>query len=257
MPKAKDEAQLALEKEVKRLRKNLVRRVNYAKKKGYSFSEDYIPDLPKTITEGTLRKFSKYTPQHTLKHSVYISPTGTKQAGAERRKEEATERAKRVAKTYYKNQEIPNGQKARVSSSEPAKVSRVLFMTIEDLMWQLEYSWYDRSRLWTHVHAGRTLESYKVSDSGYMKAALETAIAKDGEEAVLTRINDNAQAIYEIIDQVLLGSGDKYHQEARDGEISAQTQKFAAIIKGAPITQEESLYLTDLAERQQNFIVPQ
>lgn len=260
MAKQKDETQLELEKEVKRLRNNLMQNVRRARKRGYTFSDDYIPNLPKTITEGTLRKFQKYTPKHMYSHSVYTSPEGTVIQGLERKAEESKERAQRAAetrRTYYKEQETPKGEKPRIASQESAPVAKVLLMNIEDLTWQLEFSWYDRSRLWTHTAAKKSLEEYKHDDSNYMLNALRDAIATDGEEAVLERINNNATEIYAIIDQVLLGSGDKYHQDARDAVINAQVRKFARIVKGKPISASESLYLTDLAEKQQNFTVPQ
>ena len=256
-PQEKDEEQLKLEEEVKRLRRNIMQNVRRAKKRGYTFSDNYVPKLPQSITEGTLRKFQKYTSEHMYKHSVYVSTEGIKKEGVERKKEENVIRSQRSAETrkqHYQEQEIPNGEKPKVASSEPAPMQEVLLMNIEDLIWQIEFSWYDRSRLWTHSQGRRPLKDYKTDDASYMKAALETAIQTDGEQAVLERINANATTIYAILDQVLLGSGDKYHLESRDGVINSQVQKFAAIVKGSPITASESLLLTDMAEKQQGVL---
>ena len=253
MVQAKDETQKELEKEAKRLLRNIKRRVKSAQKRGYSFSTDYVPNLPKKVTEGTIRRLKKYTPEYQAKHSVYVSPTGVEISGTERKKQEYTERSKKAAETRKRHYKEAETRKA--ISDEPAPVAKVLFMTIEDLIWQISFSWYDRVQLWTHNKGKQSLEYFKTRDANYMIGALEQAIADSGEEAVLTRINNSATRIYEIIEMVLLGSGNKYYLESRDGEVNAKVQEFAEIVKGAPLTASENLYLTDLAESQQNFIV--
>ena len=260
MPKDKDETQLALEQEVIRLRNNLMQNVRRAKNRGYTFSTNYVPNLPKKITEGTLRKFKKFTTEHMYKHSVYVSPEGTKQKGYERRAEEYSESAKKGAQTrmkYYKEAETPVGGPKKVPVETPASVAEVLLINIEDLMWQIEYSRYDRSIIWTHNVNKKPLEDYKKDDSNDMLAALKDAIAKDGKEVVLKRINEKATEIYEIINQVFLSSGDKYYKDARDAIINAQVQKFAKIVQGGPITAEQSMYFTEMAEKKQGYINPQ
>ena len=57
--KTKSQSQIALEKEYKRLRKNLQQKVRYYRKKGMLLYDDIIPDIPKKITLSSIKRLQK------------------------------------------------------------------------------------------------------------------------------------------------------------------------------------------------------
>lgn len=248
--KQKTPKQFALEQAVKKARKSALNRASRLRKRGYVLPKDIVGDLPKVITEATLRRFQSYDLKYMYQRAVFISPEGVKVKGTERKKQEFSERSKKSAETrrkkYYATSE-------REISAKPVSKARAFFATIEDLSWEIEFSWYDRVSLWTHNKGSQSLESIKQRDANMMMAMLRDAIAKNGEEATLTRINDRAKDIYEIIDIVLLASGDSYYQSARSLEVNRKIQLFGEIVKGAPLTASESQYFSDLAEQNESY----
>lgn len=243
----KSESQLQLEKEVKKELAKIKRRVRNISKRGYSVPESIVPTLPKKITEKTLSRFQKISPQEIYKRSVYVSPTGTKIKGTERRKQERSESARKGYETR-RNKFYANKPQLKAPDNEYTSEAKIIMLTVEDLIWQISFGWYDRSRLWTHNN--NQLESIRERDSNMLLNILNEEIGKSGKNIVLARINANAKEIYEILDLVLLASGEYYHISARAGEVNQKIQRFAEIIKGNALTAAESIYFSELAEEQ-------
>ena len=57
--KTKSQSQIALEKEYKRLRKNLQQKVRYYRQKGMLLYDDIIPAIPKKITSSSVKRLQK------------------------------------------------------------------------------------------------------------------------------------------------------------------------------------------------------
>lgn len=242
----KSEKQKALEAEVKKARRSAQRRVRSLRKRGYTLPENIVPNLPKKITEATLRRMQGLDMKALYKKAVYVSPEGVSIKGFERRKEEQKETARKAAETRKRHL----AETKVKAAPAPVSIAKVFFSAIEDLIWQIQYSWYDRARLWTHSTGSLSLESIKEHDADMMLNMLEKAIVEQGEEAVLKRINEKAPEIYEIIAIVLLASGDSYYQSALNGEVNNKVQEFGEIIKGSPLTASESEYFSSLGEKQ-------
>ena len=60
-------AERAYSKQVKRI-KQFIRR---AEKRGYQFSEDVLPQRPKRVTQASVRKLAKLTPDKLYQKAVY------------------------------------------------------------------------------------------------------------------------------------------------------------------------------------------
>lgn len=84
-------------KQVKRINQ-FIRR---AEKRGYQFSSDVLPKKPKRITQASVRKLAKLTPDKLYKKAVYGGEAsyGEIVSGLEGRKLERSLRAKKAAKT--------------------------------------------------------------------------------------------------------------------------------------------------------------
>lgn len=95
------------------------------------------------------------------------------------------------------------------------------------------------SSLWTDWFANT-----KEKDKNLLERILDAAIARDGEEAVAQRLQENAAEVLEIAYGVLYDSGGK---EGRGG-INADLVRFTAIVVGRPLTQSESEEITQASE---------
>lgn len=87
--------QKAWNKEIERLRKFQSR----AEKRGYTFSEDFIPERPRRITKKRLAELKARTPKTEYAKAQYTTPTGTKVSGTEGRKMERSAAARRGAQS--------------------------------------------------------------------------------------------------------------------------------------------------------------
>ena len=90
-------AERAYSKQVKRIKQFISR----AEKRGYQFSEDVLPKRPKRVTQASVRKLAKLTPEKLYKKAVYggLSSEGEIVPGIEGVKLERSLRAKKSAET--------------------------------------------------------------------------------------------------------------------------------------------------------------
>ena len=230
----------------KRERKRIQQFIYRAKKRGYSFSSDVIPQIPKNITEGSVRNLKKRTKEYLYERSVYVSPEGTKIEGYQRRnqeRQEAQEKAKETRRIKH-YQAMKKHEIYDKPVSEPVSVQEHTMSTLNALVENLEY----RGTGWSDE-----LIEYKDRDSAIMELGLKDAIAKSKLETVLKRIADNMTRINEIVSLVIFGSGEKYHLDGRNLEVNRSVQEFLAIVTGEPVTAETSKYYTELAEQANAF----
>lgn len=253
----KSEAQKQLEREVKKNLRRIKRFIKSAEKRGYTFSESAIPSLPKKITEKTLQRFEAIRPQQLYKKSVYVSPTGTKVKGTKRRTEERSISAKKAAETRkrfyeerkYKYDTTPDESFYIDSSGEyfidyAPDVTTLVLDTVKSMI----DNWTPDSR-WS-----KELAKLKEHDVNILRNILNSAIAELGERQVALNCENHAEEIITIANQVLYESGNSFKQTGRDG-MQVQIQRFAAIIRGKPLTVSESIELTSLAEEYQDVEV--
>lgn len=89
-------AERAYSKQVKRI-KQFIRR---AEKRGYQFSENVLPQIPKRVTQASVRKLEKLTPEKLYKKAVYgLASDGEIVPAIEGVKLERSLRAKKAAET--------------------------------------------------------------------------------------------------------------------------------------------------------------
>lgn len=87
----------AYSKQVKRIKQFISR----AEKRGYQFSEDAIPQRPKHVTQASVRKLAKLTPEKLYKKAIYggLATEGEIVPATEGLKLERSLRAKKAAQT--------------------------------------------------------------------------------------------------------------------------------------------------------------
>lgn len=237
----KTEAQLQLEKEVKKNLKRIKQFVRRAEKRGYSFSEKAIPTLPKTITEKTLSYYKSITPEKLYKKAVYVSPQGTKIKASERRKQErkqAAEKAARTRKRWAEVQEYP----IELSVSSENEMN-MLFQTFVDMFesWTPE-SWYSEE-----------LSKFKQRDRSRALGILNGAREELDDTVVAINIQSNATRLHELANKILYESGNKYREDSRNGEINTALNEMSAILYGRPLSVSESIALTEMSESNESY----
>lgn len=63
-------------KQYKKERGRIQRQINRMKKRGYTFSEQVLPEIPKRITKGSINRLSKITTQKLYQLAEFITPKG-------------------------------------------------------------------------------------------------------------------------------------------------------------------------------------
>ena len=215
--------QQAWKKELKRLQQF----IRSAKKRGYTFPDDVIPETPKRITKKQLSKIKGINPQTLYEQAEFYNPeTGETISGIEGR----TFERKRSAKKAQLTKAIKQTQNTKISLP---KQTDLVLQNIRDLINQFTPSslW---SNYWTHK---------KEEDKNKLQSLLDNAIAQEGENVVAERLENYAGDIERIINSILYGSDEE--------QVQFDLVEFATIIKGRSLTQQESSELTDLMEMQQ------
>lgn len=233
------EKDAAAKKHIRRIK----RFVKAAEARGYVFPDSVIPKLPKKVTDDTLRRLDKIRPATLYKKAVYISPEGTKVKGTKRKSQERSEASRKGAETRRRRFIEDRNAVPGLKGEAPQEAAFAL-NTIEDILYVIDNR--EIKEVWWK-HKRDPLGKYKEEDANRLRGVLEQAIAEQGREAVAARIAENAQAIGELITQALQGSGDRYRENGREA-VNALVQKFAAILRGRPLTASESLELTEQGE---------
>lgn len=198
-------------KEVNRL-KQFIRR---AEKRGFTF-DDVIPETPKRITKKQLNLIKSLTPNVLYSRSQYTDPqTGQSMAGTEgRRLERSRASLKRFKKSTY---------------NPPIEEDSVLHQ-IEQMIadWKPFPNW---SKYFTEV---------KREDKNRLKALLDGKIAEVGRKETARRLQENAEGINHMADEILYSSD--------EDAVNMDLNYIATVLKGSPLTADESAYYTQLAE---------
>lgn len=210
-------------KELKRLQQ-FIRR---AKKRGYTFPDDVIPEKPKRITKKQLSKIKGINPQTLYAQAEYYNlDTGETLSGLEARKLER----KRSATKAQLTKAIKKAQGTEISLPRQTDLA---LQNIRDLINQ-----FTPSSLWSDYWTQK-----KEGDKNKLQSLLDNAIAQEGDDVVAERLQNYAGDIERIINSILYGSDEE--------QIQFDMVEFATIIKGRSLTAQESSELTDLMESQE------
>lgn len=87
-------------------RARIKRQINRLRKRGYEIDDDILPDKPKRVTQASINRLAKITLNKLYEKSIKLNEeTGEITEGKEAKKIEASERAKKAAKTRKINRE--------------------------------------------------------------------------------------------------------------------------------------------------------
>lgn len=124
-------------KEYNKQRNRIKRFIRYAEKRGYVFEPNLIPQKPKTITSGSIRRLSKIRPAQLYKKAYAISAvTGQPITVAQRKREIREEVARKGWETRRrkKDQEDYNRIKSNREWQQMFHASRLVWDKIQSLI---------------------------------------------------------------------------------------------------------------------------
>lgn len=215
--------QQAWQKELRRL-KQFIRR---AKKRGYTFDENVIPETPKKITQKRLSEIRGIKPDTLYAQAEFFNPdTGETISGTAGR----TFERKRSAKKGQLTRAIRKAQESEVSLPQQ---SSLILQNIRDILNQ-----FTPSSRWSNYWVQK-----KENDKNQLENLLNSTIAQDGEYVVADRLQNYAGDIERILNSVMYGSDEE--------QVQFDMVEFATILKGRSLTQQEASDLTDLMEMQE------
>lgn len=228
MPTELYEAQKALtqkdiEAQVKKELRRIKRFVKAAEKRGYTFSDNVIPSMPKKITVGTLRKVQKITPKTLYQKAVYTTLAGKKISGTARKKQEQINAAKKSAYTQ--------------------KAKRVL-RTVREML----NSWAPDPR-WT-----KPLADIKENAKNSVESILEGAINRLGEKQVAYNLEKNAKEVIKLVEEIIYGKSGRAFREGGLQDIQKNLARFMTLCYDSPITVDQAQKYGDEEETADELI---
>lgn len=232
--------------EYNKIRRSLLQKISRAKKRGYYFPDDLVPDIPKRKTRKSVEELKKIS-SDLYKNAQYVEKsTGELFSGEEGRKIEKY-RSQRKALETKKSKRTRDIEREFYGKEEPYTDNTGYVETIgatldwveqELANWEPAPHWNDAFRL------------LKQNDRRRLDNILKDAINRLGRKQVAENIQNEALAVQAYVMQVLYGSGDG----GRSGFLSGRAEVdncltlLASIFKGGSVTVEESKYLTEYGE---------
>lgn len=231
-------------------RRRINRFLRSAEKRGFSF-EYKLPKPIKNPTKQDIEKLKAITPQILYEKATFTLPTGEVISGVEGRHYENSQRSKKSASTRKKSktkQELESSlQRDREEvrnrfyqdrGIEPiASPITSTTLVLENVLDQIR-SW-DPLPYWSEFFTEQ-----KISDVGILERMMQGAIRTYGEEEVARRLQDNADRVNNILQNVLYGSGGRDSQI----DINFELVSFANILNGGYLSQTDSAMLTEASE---------
>lgn len=220
-------AERAYSKQVKRI-KQFIRR---AEKRGYQFSEDVLPKRPKRVTQASVRKLAKLTPEKLYKKAVYggLATDGEIVPATEGVKLERSLRAKKSAETRKRILSEPTQEPTNTPDFvPPEKISE-------------DTSFFDAvviSGFKAHVR------QFNEHASNLLLSWLDRILATNDAHDVATMLNDGAEAGLIVTYQIVY-SQDKLTQY--------MSEMLDYLPEAGPLFKAEMM---DALEEEEDFSIP-
>lgn len=234
---------LTLKQQYKKELKRIERFIHRASKRGFTFSDDAVPKMPKRVTQKALLKVKQLSPEELYKKATYISP-GTQEVltGIEGRKRERSAAAKKSAQTRKTRAKQGLSTVSTGETYSPPQASDVILSSIEEIIsqWQPLSSWSEE------------FADIKRADKDITASILAGAIARDGKDTVAKRCESAAVDMIGLVYYIIYGeSGDK-----KDLGVQAEIAVFMQYVTGGTLSQEEQEEIQTKIERSRDGSSP-
>ena len=232
--------QILYSKEVNRIKQAVKR----AKKRGYIFNDDVIPQTPKRITKKAIERIAEIKPRHLYAKAKYIdSETGEILSGTEGRKTErkkASEKAKETRKRKRKS--TPNNSTNESSTYYPNGGDIIYGNVVDSFIARLS----EPTPEWLMTPRGKYVSksANAIEESQKSKTTLlsltRSVISQIGESALGWRLEEKADDVNTLTNYVLYGSD--------ASRIASACAELATIINGGALSMQQ---LMDIAEQEE------
>lgn len=267
MARKKSTTNLAVEQEYNRELKRIQQFLRRASKRGYIWGDNVIPKRPKKITEKSVAKLKRLTPDVLYKKGEYLDTStgellsGTKGRALERKR--ATEKAqetrrhkrrKKDSKPKDKNNPEPQEQKQDKPKKPKEKPPKKYNTDTDDYIPPMSNTVLDTVRYYMEYwvpapYWGVEFRHKKYHDKTVLEEMLDTYTTNYGESAVAERLEkEGSVRINEIVNQILYDSENE--------TVSANLREFGEILKGAQLDDTEKAELEDWMESIENWGSP-
>lgn len=167
--------QQAYQKELRRLKQGIYR----AKKRGYQFSEDVLPETPKRISKKRLREIQEYKTSDIYKKARKVdTETGEILKGTQARKIERREAGKKAWRTRQKRQQIADN-KVKTYDTQPQQSQTPKFPNFDKIV---------ISNFRGSIRAFENGDAYEILDQW-----IKNLIATRGEHDVASMLQNGAE----------------------------------------------------------------
>ena len=260
MGKNQTTKQIALEKAYKKELKRIKQFMRRAEKRGYRWYYYELPKKPKKITEKSVSRLKKITPDLLYKKGEYIDQeTGEILNAAKGRTLERKTAAQKAAETRKHKKNIPKKEKQKHERPKAPKSETTEPIYDDSYYYEADEYLPDFSEMVINnvyelidsfnagsFHSKRGLRE-GIRNRDRLRAILDSAIAKFGADAVAKRLNnENASEISEIIDKAM------YKYEEAEIHIS----RFASILNGGPLSASQAAEFAEMSEQFENWEFP-
>lgn len=265
--------QTKTEQNYKKEWRRISRFIKSAEKRGYTFPDNVLPEKPKNPTRKELNQLKKITPQQLYKKATYKKGTAQETTGTEgrtiERKAAATrgartrrirkaiqEEAERIEQEYWDDNasnwsnpirdEFYRDNPEQNGTGDGGEGTANAYKTLEYIKEELEV--WEPMPYWSVAFA-----DVKRRDKTTLSSMLNGRIAEEGEEVVAKRLQENAERVTALIDQILYGSGSKeYDLKTGRDSVNFAISEMGSIIKGGALTADEARDLQDMQEMWEN-----
>lgn len=262
---------MSLKSEYKRERNRIQRFIRDIKKRG--FDVDFqIPDIPKRITSASVERLRKIKPEAIYKKSSYITDTGEKISGVERRKQERSEASYKgwetrtgVPRSKYGGGTVkgPHIRDPRIRHKHPLDKERrgrkkklpgidyIPEPEKPDEKFELINRMIDLcDQFMPGDNYSNQLKDDKNREVKGLRDLLLEALSKMGDAQYVEHLKRYAGEIQSVTEFILYkSSGGSRMQYAMLREaVAADLSKLARIFNGDEITLDENTYYSDMTE---------
>ena len=240
----------------------LKRKAKGINKRGYTI---ILPEQPEKVTQSAFKKLQKIY-ENIYEFARYYDPLQDKYIkGTERRFQERQIAARKGWEKRRANQAVQYWEEHRKTDKETfadiAKRARgseqnpewqeILDMpTEEEAIFDTVYQWieqWEESPIWSSE-----LAALKREDRNMLKSVIDGAVAELGKMQVCINLKGKTSEFMSLVQEVLYASGTKFKDDGRHG-IQNRINRIAAILWGRPLTVDESIVLTNIAERMNEY----
>lgn len=254
-----------LRKEYYKNRTRIQRFVRSAEKRGYTFDVGIIPEIPKNITEGSVRRLEKITPKSLYKRSSFSYTTQEGHTVTLKGKQPKAIENEFLEKTNSDLEETKTNEVKHPVKKEESVQPHTRFYNESDYeegegneadevddglatLRELIDSWAPSAN-WTE-----SLTASKQADQHVAKNVLYAAIAELGEKQVVKNVQSHGEELKDLLNHVLYDSGSR-EGNFKDGrtQVNADIKRFQELLLGHTLSQQEAMKTQELIERLHHF----